>query len=274
MRNIKQGNEITVSVLKKSHPQFFADGSFHLWESPEVHYFSRSMHNPVYCLHGAIGASDQLIPFAETLRSSLQDVRLHDFCGHGQREMPKGDFSIRLFAQDFIARLDADNVKCADVFGYSMGGYVALFAARHYPERIGRIITVASKLEWTVPIAEKEVKMLDPETIAVKVPAFAAALEKRHVSGWKEVLSKTAAMMLSLGANPSLTDDDFRTIEHEVLMCVGDRDKMVSIEETVHVYRQLRNASFCTMPSTPHPVEQLNLSFIVPATANFILKKK
>lgn len=222
------------------------------------------MHNPVYCLHGAIGASDQLIPIAESLSTSLPNVRVHDFCGHGQREMPQDDFSIRLFAVDFIARLDADNVKCADVFGYSMGGYVALYLARYFPERIGRIVTVATKLGWSVPVAEKEVKMLDPETIATKVPAFAAALEKRHVSGWKQVLSKTAAMMLNLGTNPSLTDDDFRVIEHEILMCVGDRDKMVSIEETVHVYRQLKNASFCTMPSAPHPVEQLNLNFIVP----------
>lgn len=227
------------------------------------------MHKPVYCLHGAIGASDQLIPIAETLRTSLPDVRIHDFCGHGQREMPQDDFSIRLFAEDFITRLDADNVKCADVFGYSMGGYVALYVARYFPERIGRIMTVATKLGWSVPVAEKEVKMLDPETIAVKVPAFAAALEKRHVSGWRQVLSKTAAMMLSLGSNPSLKDEDFRTIEHEVLMCVGDRDKMVSIEETIHVYRQLKNASFCTMPSTPHPVEQLNLNFIAPLTRNY-----
>lgn len=227
------------------------------------------MHNPVYCLHGAIGASDQLIPIAETLRTSLPDVRIHDFCGHGQREMPQDDFSIRLFAEDFITRLDADNVKCSDVFGYSMGGYVALYVARYFPERIGRIMTVATKLGWSVPVAEKEVKMLDPETIAVKVPVFAAALEKRHASGWKEVLSKTAAMMLSLGSNPPLKDEDFRTIEHEVLMCVGDRDKMVSIEETIHVYRQLKNASFCTMPSTPHPVEQLNLNFIAPLTRNY-----
>lgn len=230
------------------------------------------MHNPVYCLHGAIGASDQLIPVADALRSSIADVRVHDFCGHGQRGLPTDDFSIRLFAEDFIARLNSDNIKCADIFGYSMGGYVALYIARHYPERIGRIITVASKLEWSVAIAEKEVKMLDPEIIAAKVPAFAVALEKRHVCGWKHVLSKTAAMMLSLGANPSLTDDDFRTIEHEVLMCIGDRDKMVSIEETVHVYRQLKNASLCVMPSTPHPVEQLNQNFIVPAIAKFILK--
>lgn len=187
------------------------------------------MHNPVYCLHGAIGASDQLIPVADALRSSIADVRVHDFYGHGPGEMSPDDFSIRLFAEDFIARLDSDHMKCADVFGYSLGGYVALYIARHYPERIGRILTVASKLEWSVPIAEKEVRMLDPEIIAAKVPAFAAALENRHVSGWKQVLSKTAAMMHSLGANPSLTDEDFRNIEHEVLMCIGDRDKMVSI---------------------------------------------
>lgn len=227
------------------------------------------MSNPVFCLHGAIGASDQLHSIAEAIRTSIAETRLHDFCGHGLRDMPQNAFSIRLFAEDFIARLDADEVKCADIFGYSMGGYVALYAARHYPGRIGRIVTVATKLNWSVSVAEKEVKMLEPETILLKVPSFAAALEKRHKCGWKQVLNKTAAMMISLGADPALTDEDFRAIGHQVLMCVGDRDKMVSIEETVHVYRQLKNASFCAMPSTPHPVEQLNTDFIVPLIRNY-----
>ena len=44
----------------------------------------------------------------------------------------------------------------ADIFGYSMGGYVALHAARRHPERIGSIMTLGTKFAWDTPTAEKE----------------------------------------------------------------------------------------------------------------------
>jgi pimeloyl-ACP methyl ester carboxylesterase len=202
------------------------------------------------------------------LRIERSDVRVHDFIGHGKRDMPAEEFSIRLFAEDLLQRMNDDNVQVADIFGYSMGGYVGLYLAKHYPERVGRIITVATKLDWNLPTAEKEVKMLDPHIISTKVPAFAKALEERHIAGWELVLQRTSAMMLRLGANPEMSDEDFSSIEHEVLLCVGDRDKMVFIEETLHVFRLLKNGRFCVLPSTAHPIEQLNLQTL----SNLVLK--
>jgi pimeloyl-ACP methyl ester carboxylesterase len=241
---------------------------FHLCRLPEESYFSLSMSNPVYCLHGAIGAADQLVPIADMLRIERSDVRVHDFIGHGKREMPAEEFSIRLLAEDLLQRMNNDNVQVADIFGYSMGGYVGLYLAKHHAHRIGRIVTVATKLDWNLPTAEKEVKMLDPQTISTKVPAFAKALRERHAACWENVLQHTSAMMLRLGAKPEMSDEDFSSIEHEVLMCVGDRDKMVSVEETLRVYHLLKNGRFCVLPSTAHPIEQLNLQTV----SNLILK--
>jgi pimeloyl-ACP methyl ester carboxylesterase len=219
--------------------------------------------HPLLFLHGAIGSSAQLKPLADELRQSGFDPKLFDFSGHGGREIPEGPFSIPLFAAEVISWMNEQRITSVDIFGYSMGGYVALYLAKYYPDRIGRILTMATKLAWDIPTSQKEVKMLDPKKIREKVPAFASALEKRHgVSHWEKVLSKTAEMMLKMGIDAPLNDESFSSLKNEIQLCVGDRDTMVSMEETIHVYRLLQNAKLCVLPATPHPIEQMNISLL------------
>ncbi|MFN8711938.1 MAG: alpha/beta fold hydrolase [Bacteroidota bacterium] len=215
---------------------------------------------PLLMLHGAIGAARQLMPLKHILETHCGQVRSLDFPGHGGRSMPVLPFSIRQFAESTVNYMDEQGLERVDIFGYSMGGYVALYLARHYPVRIGRICTLATKFDWNPAIAAREVRLLHPETIEEKVPHFARTLEERHApQQWKDVLHATAALMTSLGNAPELTDEDLQQINHPVLLSVGDRDTMVSIEETMQVYRRLPNAQFAVIPNTTHPVEQTDL---------------
>lgn len=213
------------------------------------------MSNPIFFLHGAIGASDQLKSLAE----KFQNAFLFDFPGHGGKAFPDEAFSIHLFAESLLQEMENKKIERADFFGYSMGGYVALYLARHYPGRVGKIMTLGTKFAWDEMSSAKEVKMLDPGKIAEKVPKFAAALEKRHAPlDWKEVLSRTAGMMLALGKNPELSKEDFAQIKTPVLLSVGDSDTMVSLEETIGVYRQIEGAQLAVHASTVHPIEQVD----------------
>lgn len=225
---------------------------------------------PLLLLHGAIGSSEQLKPLhAELLQRGL-DAHLFDFTGHGGREIPDTPFSIALFAEEVVRWMDGQGYSSVDIFGYSMGGYVALYLAKHYPERVGKILTVATKFGWDVPTAQKEVKMLDPEKIAEKVPKFAAVLEKRHApADWKTVLGKTAEMMLAMGAEPPLKEEDFRAVGHHVGLCIGENDNMVSLDETLAVVRLLANGSSVVLPQTPHPVEQMNMEMLAGIAQSF-----
>jgi pimeloyl-ACP methyl ester carboxylesterase len=233
-------------------------------------YF-RDVSKQLLFLHGAIGSSAQLKPLADALQHDCDPV-LFDFTGHGGREFPSAPFSITLFAEEVIQRMDELNLRTIDIFGYSMGGYVGLYLARHYPDRVGKLLTVATKLAWDVATAQKEVKMLDAEKIAEKVPKFAAALEKRHAPrDWKENLKRTAAMMLAMGEQAPLSEDDFKHIAAKVRMCVGDRDTMVSLEETIAVYRVIPGAGLSVLPETPHPIEQMNVQRLASEIKQFMM---
>lgn len=69
-----------------------------------------------------------------------------DFEGHANAPAHERPFSIEGFAENVIALLDDAGVESADLFGYSMGGYVAVHLAAARPDRIGRIATLGTLL--------------------------------------------------------------------------------------------------------------------------------
>lgn len=215
---------------------------------------------PLLLLHGAIGSSEQLIPLAQSLESEFE-IHLLDFSGHGKNSESITSFSISQFANDVIRYLEIHQLQNVSVLGYSIGGYVALFLARNFPNKVGKIITLATKFHWDEPSAAEEVKKLNPEKILEKIPAFATILNQRHqIMDWKMVLKLTGNMMLEMGKNNPLKKEDFLGIEHEVLICLGDHDEMISIEETTDVFRKIKNAKLFIIPDTKHPIEKLNIT--------------
>lgn len=213
----------------------------------------------VLLLHGAIGAKDQLTPLAKELSSNFT-IHTLSFSGHGGTAMPT-NFNIETFAKDVLLYLEEQHISKISIFGYSMGGYVALYLAKNHPDKIGRIFTLATKFLWTPEIAEKEQKMLNPAKIEEKLPAFAKTLQGRHEpNDWKMVLTKTAEMMEQLGVKNTLALEDYSTIEHPITISIGDKDTMVTLEETIAVYRQLKNARLIVLPDTQHPIEKINLN--------------
>ena len=212
----------------------------------------------IILLHGAVGAKDQLEPLAVELKQHGYNVYTLSFSGHGQTPF-QTHFGIEQFALELEEFIKENKLDKPTVFGYSMGGYVALYLAKQQPNLLGNIITLGTKFEWSPEIAKKEVKMLDSKTIIEKVPKFAEALQKRHGQDWELLLQKTAEMMLSLGNKNALSLNDFASIENKVLIGLADKDNMVSLEETTAVYKQLKNGAMYMLPNTKHPIESVNL---------------
>lgn len=225
-------------------------------------------------LHGAIGAANQLDKLKEELKDKFEIYTLN-FSGHGGTEIPAKKFSIELFADDVLKFLNKNKLDKIDVYGYSMGGYVALYIAAKYPGKLNRIFTTATKFDWNEESSVKESKMLNPAKIEEKIPAFAKALETRHSpqgpsDNWKVVLKKTAEMMIDLGKNPLLNDDVFSKIENECVISVGDKDTMVSLEETANAAGKIKNAKLFIFSDTEHPIEKIDVKKLSTEIKNFL----
>ena len=212
------------------------------------------MKNPILLLHGALGSTEQLIPLQKNLSSERTVFRM-DFDGHGNFKS-ENNFSIPLFAQNVIDFLKEKDISKIEIFGYSMGGYVALHFASKFPNFIEKIITLGTKFDWTPEFAEKEIKMLNPSQIQEKVPAFAERLQQLHgTKNWKNVVLKTAGMMQNLGANPVLNEENLQQIENKTLICLGGLDKMATVEESQTVANLLPNGEFKLIDNFKHPIE-------------------
>lgn len=224
----------------------------------------------ILLLHGAIGAQDHLQPLADLLSDQYEVLRFN-FSGHGGKAFPKQSFSIPLFAEEVNAYLKELDIISVSIVGYSLGGYVAIYLARKHPEKVTKIVTLATKFYWDEEAAAKETKMLNAAKIEEKLPAFAKVLQNRHEpNDWKEVLSRTSEMLVEMGEENPLQLSDYASINIPCLITIGDKDKMITLSETRDVFNVLPNAQMAMLPGTQHPIEQTNVNALAFLTKQFV----
>lgn len=217
----------------------------------------------ILVLHGALGSRHQFEPLMERLgeRGSFME-----FSGHGTTVDDGRAWTIPLFVDQLERHLEtgAGAGGPVTIFGYSMGGYVAMTLALRRPELFRNIVTLGTKLAWTAEGAEKEAGRLNADIIAEKVPAFAADLQRRHgADRWRSVLDRTAGLMRDLGTTPLLTQEGMAAMSVPVRFMLGDRDEMVGLDETVAFYKATPGAEFAVLPSTRHPIEKVDLGHVL-----------
>lgn len=221
-------------------------------------------------LHGALGSQEQFANLKEMLSASFE-VYGFNFEGHGGLPL-NGPFTIDRFVSNTLEFMEEQNITAANIFGYSMGGYVALKLAHDYPARLKKIVTLGTKFDWTPESAERDVRMMNPEIIEKKIPDYAATLaERHHPEDWKEVMQRTGEMMTKMGDGKAMTKKHFEKIEQEVLICIGTRDHMVSIEESERTADQLRNGRLQTIDGFKHPLEAVDHKTLANICTNFLL---
>jgi pimeloyl-ACP methyl ester carboxylesterase len=216
------------------------------------------MKDKLILLHGALASQAQFDKLVPLLKDRC-DPQTFNFSGHGGSFMSTGGYTFPAFADDILRHLDAQKIEKADLFGYSMGGYAALFFATRHPERVNRIFTLNVKFRWDAGSTQKEIAMLNAENMLLKVPSFANNLMLVHgMNMWKQVLENTAGMMESLTKEHFLTVDNYRSFTFPLLLAVGDRDTTSGIAQTIEVYEQVKGANMLVLPATPHPFEKVD----------------
>jgi len=112
------------------------------------------------CIHGAGGAAEQwkhqIAHFSRRYRVVAPDLR-----GHGQSEQPRSAYSLEEFLWDFTQTLD--RLRVAEPFvllAHSFGGPIALTFAATQPQRVSRLVLVATAPEIHMnPLVEALLKL-------------------------------------------------------------------------------------------------------------------
>jgi pimeloyl-ACP methyl ester carboxylesterase len=208
---------------------------------------------PLLLLHGGLFNID--MQFGEVLPSlaATRQVIAADFQGHGRTndiDRPLGTVDL---ASDVLGLLEHLGVSKVDVFGFSVGGAVALYLAIKHPELIRKaIISSASyhpdgdRVENTDALGEMKVEMIAGTPMEAEYLAKSPHPDLEHL---QVLLDKLGGYDIGGGG---WSDDDIRGYPAPTLITVGDCDA-VKLEHVVK-FLQLRggdvNGDFVGVPAS------------------------
>jgi pimeloyl-ACP methyl ester carboxylesterase len=211
---------------------------------------------PLVLLHGAtsLGREDYAAQLPSLTKAFL--VHLPDARGHGRTRWDAANgFEYSWLVDDLVAFIDALGLDSIHLIGFSMGAMTALQFGARVPERL-RTLVVVGITTHREPRASVGRRMMDPERIVERDPAFAARLSRRHDAGqgkgaWQRLLPAIAA---DVAAQPLLAPAELHRIDCPTMVVCGDRDPFVPAEHAAGLARQLPNGRLFVAPDCGHEV--------------------
>lgn len=227
------------------------------------------MPNNLLLLHGALGSEAQFQNLKKLLEPHFK-IYTFNFSGHGNR-VCNDDFSMELFVEDVLGFMKDHSLLSTNIFGYSMGGYVGLKLAKEYPNKVQKLMTLGTKIDWNPESAENEIRMLNPQKMVDKIPQFVKVLKKEHYpNDWEMVVNKTAEMIHGLGNGKAMELKTFEKIEIPVLVAHGSEDSMVSKEESEALVKHLNKGRFMEILGAKHPIDKVKTNELANTLIDFL----
>ncbi|MFN8279363.1 MAG: alpha/beta hydrolase [Saprospiraceae bacterium] len=207
-------------------------------------------------LHGALGSMSEFDPLRGFLEPHFETLPFN-FTGHGGRRIQPEGFTMTSMAAELYSWIIQENIFRPIIFGYSMGGYVALKCEAQHPGLIGHIITLGTKFDWSTESTDKQITGLDINTWRQKIPYYVSSLEKIHSPNDINILAdQTRLMMQHLSQLDYLNESELKNIQCRVSLLLGALDRMVTQEETMHIQQCLTNSVMKILPETKHPLDK------------------
>lgn len=141
---------------------------------------------PLLMLHGFTGRGANWHTLAAQITQEYAvEALLPDLLGHGQTDSPAdaARYSIEAQAADLVALLDALDVKRALLWGYSMGGRLALYTALHDPSRFSGLI-LESASPGLADADERAARVASDTALAARIRDAGIAA---FVEGWEKL---------------------------------------------------------------------------------------
>ena len=100
-------------------------------------------HPTVILIHGLGGTLNIWDPIVSVLEHRFSVLR-YDLRGHGQSDVPAGDWSLEDFASDLESIFNNESVPYAHLVGFSLGGLIVQQFALSYPDRVGQLTILSA----------------------------------------------------------------------------------------------------------------------------------
>ena len=226
---------------------------------------------PLLVLHGALGSTE--METDRLIRVWERDFRVigMDLPGHGRSaplETPSPAWS--RFATDAITAYESLKLGPAAVFGFSMGGGVALGLALRRPDLVTRLAVHGVNVQWDRAEVEAMVGPMDVATMQAAQPFWARRLAEVHgADRWQALVAQMIAFTRGL-PDAWMTDAELAQIAVPTLVSAGDADRFFDVRHAVGLYRAIPDARLRVIPGLDHPIQGVEVPTFAAGIRDFL----
>lgn len=200
----------------------------------ELHCEETGDGEPLVLLHGngedGTYFTHQIAHFSQRFRVLALDTR-----GHGKSPRGEAPFTIRQFARDLLAFLDARGIERAHLLGFSDGGNIALVFALAHPERVGKLVLNGANLNT------RGVKR------SVQAPIELGYRMARLFAGLSAKARANAEMLGLMVNDPNVAPEELAALTAPTLVIAGEND-MIREDHTRLIAERIPNARLAFVP--------------------------
>jgi pimeloyl-ACP methyl ester carboxylesterase len=228
----------------------------------EMYYEIHGTGQPLVVLHGAymtIETMGEILPsFAETRQVIATELQ-----GHGHTADIDRPLSYEQMANDVCALLEEIGIDKTDVFGFSLGGGVALQLAIRHPEVVRKLVVASASYtsDGLYPEVREAIETITPELFAGSPIEEAYLRAAPNPDDFPTLVAKLKQLDLEPFAWPP---EDIQRISAPTLLIIGDSDG-TRLEHAVEMFRLLGGGVFGDIVGLPK--SQLA---VLPGTAHFV----
>ncbi len=237
--------------------------------------FGDPIGTPIVLLQHFMGNLDNYDPAITNALATSREVILTDNAGVGLSTGPAPD-TVAGMARDATSLIDALGLEHVDLFGFSMGGYVAQQIAVDRPELVRRLILVGTgprggeDMSHLAPdVAPLFGKVYDPQDL-MWLPIFFSPSDESQAAGRRflgrirertddrdapvsqATVATHSAAAREWGATAPGSFDYLKGIPHRTLVVNGSNDIVVSTVNSYVLQQNLPNAELILFPDSNH----------------------
>lgn len=193
---------------------------------------------PILLLHGGLGSINLFEPALPELAANRQVIAV-DLHGHGRTALGERSIDYVDMGNDMAVIIKQLGHKQVDVFGYSMGGAIALRFAVQHPEMVRRLALLSAgfaqdgfypeMLPMQAQVGAPMAEMMKESPMYTSYVAVAP-----HPDEFPKLLDRMGELM----RRPYDWREDVKTLKMPVLLVYGDSD-MLRLEHIVEFYHLL-----------------------------------
>ncbi len=217
-------------------------------------------------LHGAGATTALETQHLARLMQPTRQVIAFDLPGHGA-STSHAELTADLFIHG-ISEAVASLGEPVDLFGFSLGGAVALSVAQWASSHVRKLAVHSTSIDWDDELVEEMLARIDADTLRRRSPRGWTRLDAAHGGRAEGVLRSLHPFVRSLaGASPFVGAEPPR---HPALVTGADGDDLFDVSHALRLRKRLTGAQLGILPGIGHRLGPVESDALAPLLLRFL----